>query len=59
MVRPFLIAPPGPALGGVGPIVLRKSSSVLLCVLENPRVDKSSEWPISVGPYWDQLVLFT
>jgi len=59
MVRSFLIGPLWPAVGGVDPIVLRKSSSVLLCVLENPRVDKFSEWPIGVGTYWDQLILFT
>jgi hypothetical protein len=33
----------GPALGGVGPnAVLCKTCSVLLCVLEQPRVDTSS-----------------
>ena len=32
----------GPALGDANPIVLCKTCSVLLCVLEQPRVDNSN-----------------
>ena len=37
---------PGLTLGGVGPIVLCKTCSVLLCVLEQLRVDNSSNGPL-------------
>ena len=36
--------------GGAGPIFLYNTWSVLLCVLEQPRVDNSSE-----GLIWEQL----
>ena len=42
---------PGPAFGGAGPIVLCKTCSVLLCVLEHSGVDNSS-----MGPNWGKLV---
>jgi hypothetical protein len=38
-----------PALGGVGSVVLCKTCSVLLYVLEQPRVDNSSAWPLKHG----------
>jgi hypothetical protein len=39
--------PLGSSLGGAGPVVLCKTCCVLLCVLEQPRVDNSS-----TGPNW-------
>jgi len=40
----------GPALGGAGPnAVLFKTGNVLLCVLEQPRVDNSSAEPFKHG----------
>ena len=39
-----------PDLGGAGPnVVLCKTCSVLLCVLEQPTVDNSSERPLRRG----------
>ena len=38
-------------LGGADPVVLCRTFSVLLCVLEQPRVDN-----YNAGPNWEQLV---
>jgi hypothetical protein len=50
------IPPHMACLRGVGPsAVLCKTCNVLLCVLEQPRVDNSSLGPLSPGPNWANL----
>jgi hypothetical protein len=50
-----MYGPTGPAFRDAEPnAVLCKTCSVLLCILEQPRIDNSS-----AGPNWEQLVQLT